>query len=136
MISASRALLLSMLLPMLGVLPAIPAVCADKAAAAVKPGQPRTVLVFSLTRGFRHESIAATTRALKEIGAESGAFTVTESEDPAVFEPESLRKYDAVVMNNPDSTCSSRPTWASSTPPPRRPPSRGPTACGRPSPTS
>jgi len=101
MISASRALLLSMLLPMLGVLPAIPAVCADKAAAAVKPGQPRTVLVFSLTRGFRHESIAATTRALKEIGAESGAFTVTESEDPAVFEPESLRKYDAVVMNNP-----------------------------------
>ena len=99
--TASRALLSPMLLLFLGAFPAGSASAADKAAASVRPGSPRAVLVFSLTRGFHHGVIPAATQALKELGAESGAFTVTESEDPAVFEPESLRKYDAVVMNNP-----------------------------------
>ncbi|WP_221330102.1 ThuA domain-containing protein [Actinoplanes sp. L3-i22] len=55
------------------------------------------VLVFSKTAGFRHDSIAAGTQAIRELGA-AGNFTVTATEDAAAFTD--LSKYEAVVFLN------------------------------------
>lgn len=67
---------------------------------AVKPRQARTLLVFSATRGFRHSSIPIGVHAMKALGEKTGAFTAVASEDIQVFEPESLRQFDAVLMLN------------------------------------
>lgn len=56
-----------------------------------------SVLVFSKTAGFRHDSIPDGIEALQQLGAEHG-FTVEATEDAGVFTPESLAAYDAVVF--------------------------------------
>ncbi|WP_305783484.1 ThuA domain-containing protein [Symbioplanes lichenis] len=68
----------------------VPAVAAD---------DPYDVLVFSRTAGFRHDSIAAGTTAIRELGAANG-FSVTATEDPAVFSTAGLANYEAVVFLN------------------------------------
>ncbi|MFC7531663.1 ThuA domain-containing protein [Actinoplanes sp. GCM10030250] len=65
--------------------------------AAAQADTPYDVLVFSRTAGFRHDSIAAGTQAVRELGAANG-FTVTATEDPAVFT--NLSNYEAVVFLN------------------------------------
>ncbi|MEJ2857853.1 MULTISPECIES: ThuA domain-containing protein [unclassified Saccharothrix] len=57
------------------------------------------VLVFSKTAGFRHDSIPAGTQAIKDLGAANG-FTVTATEDAAVFTNGTLGQYEAVVFLN------------------------------------
>jgi type 1 glutamine amidotransferase len=57
------------------------------------------VLVFSKTTGFRHESIAAGVRAVRELGAADG-FAVTATEDGGAFAPDRLGRYAAVVFLN------------------------------------
>jgi type 1 glutamine amidotransferase len=64
------------------------------AAAAAAPYQ---VLVFSKTAGFRHDSIPAGIQAIRELGAANG-FTVTATEDNAVFTASQLAAYQAVVF--------------------------------------
>ncbi|GAA4605051.1 type 1 glutamine amidotransferase [Actinoplanes octamycinicus] len=56
---------------------------------------PYDVLVFSKTAGFRHDSIAAGTTAIRELGAANN-FTVTATE---TF-PADLSRYEAVVFLN------------------------------------
>jgi hypothetical protein len=73
---------------------------AAPARATVRPKRKRKLLVFNLCRGFRHKSIPWGAKMLEIIGRKSGAFEVVESKDPAVFEAESLRQFDAVCMNN------------------------------------
>lgn len=68
--------------------------------APAKPGADRKILVFSKTNGFRHGSIDIGARAMKMLGRKTGAFKVVHSEDEALFEPESLKKFDAVLMLN------------------------------------
>jgi uncharacterized protein len=80
------------------VLEKIRAALPDKAPAKVK--QPHKVLVFSKTNGFRHGSIAAGTAALTLMGEKTGAYTVVHSEDDKMFEPETLKQFDAVIMLN------------------------------------
>ena len=46
------------------------------------------------------ESVVCCFHAMRVIGRKSGAFEVVCSGDPAVFLPESLARFDAVVMNN------------------------------------
>ena len=58
------------------------------------------VLVFTKTAGFRHGSIPEGLECMKQLGAKTGLFNVTHSEDAAVFAPESLKKFDAVIMLN------------------------------------
>ncbi|HMQ16332.1 MAG TPA: DUF1080 domain-containing protein [Phycisphaerae bacterium] len=65
-----------------------------------EPARPRRLLVFTLTRGFRHASIPVGVEALTQLGRRTGAFEVTHSEDPGVFEPESLSAFDAVCLLN------------------------------------
>ena len=63
-------------------------------------GKKHDVLVFTRTAGFRHSSIPVGVEALKRLGNKTGLFTVTHTEDPAAFEADSLKKYDAIVMLN------------------------------------
>jgi type 1 glutamine amidotransferase len=67
---------------------------------AAPPARPRKLLVFNLCKGFKHGSIPTAAKALQVMGEKTGAFQTVESDDPAVFAPESLKAFDAVCMNN------------------------------------
>ena len=73
---------------MAGLMAALPGQAAAKAA---------RVLVFSHTTGYRHGSIEAGVAALKALGARRG-MTVVATEDPAVFDGDGLKSYDALVL--------------------------------------
>lgn len=81
-----------------------PAGAAEKIAAALpaeayaKPAQPRKLLVFSLTNGFRHQSIATGKLALTEMGHTTGAYETVISDDLANFEADRLAGFDAVCF--------------------------------------
>ena len=64
--------------------------------ASAQSEQP-TVLFFHRTTGFRHDSIEDAIAAVEELGAEHG-FSVTATQDAAVFEDAGLREYAAVVF--------------------------------------
>lgn len=66
----------------------------------VPPRQERTLLVFNLSKGFVHTSIPWVNFAIARLGEKSGAFTTVVSGDTAMFEPERLAQYDAVLFNN------------------------------------
>jgi type 1 glutamine amidotransferase len=66
--------------------------------APAKPKQARRLLVFTLCKGYYHVSIPHGARALELAGQNTGAYTTVISEDPAVFEPASLRTFDAVCL--------------------------------------
>jgi len=76
----------------------------EKALAAVKarvePDKPRMVLVYTHSAGFRHSSIDTGANAVRFLGRRTGAFDALVSDDPAMFEPERLREFDAVVLVN------------------------------------
>ena len=55
------------------------------------------VLVFSKTKGYRHESITAGKAALQKLGAEKG-FEVDTTELSQDFNEENLKKYNAVIF--------------------------------------
>ena len=58
--------------------------------------QPR-ILVFSRTTGYRHTSIEAGIAALKAMGSRR-SFDVVASEDPAIFTPDGLKPFAAIVL--------------------------------------
>ncbi|MBO0870056.1 MAG: ThuA domain-containing protein [Micromonosporaceae bacterium] len=57
------------------------------------------VLVFSRTAGFRHASIPAGIRAVRQLGRDNG-FVVDATEDPAVFNLAGLDRYRVVMFLN------------------------------------
>ncbi|MBS1576830.1 MAG: ThuA domain-containing protein [Bacteroidetes bacterium] len=61
-----------------------------------RSGKPR-VLVFSKTADFRHSSIPNGIAAIKKLGEENG-FDVDATEDAAIFNEDSLKKYSAVIF--------------------------------------
>ncbi len=76
--------------------------CDCKANAKVTLKQ-HSVLVFSITKGFRHASIEDGIKAIKKLGIENG-FTVDASEDVSVFTTENLKKYKILVFLSPTGT--------------------------------
>jgi type 1 glutamine amidotransferase/sugar phosphate isomerase/epimerase len=72
------------------------------AKAAVEPAKPRRLLIFSRNVGYggHRPSRAHASEAFTLMGRKTGAFETTVSEDPAVFERESLQRFDAVFLNN------------------------------------
>jgi type 1 glutamine amidotransferase len=58
-----------------------------------------TVLVFSKTAGFRHESVPAGIAAIRALGT-ANDFAVDATEDATTFTTESLARYAAVVFLN------------------------------------
>jgi len=77
----------------------IKAACAELKVRA-KPEKPRRLLVFSVSHGYFHTSIPYGKKAAELMGRATGAFEATVSDDPAMFEPERLKAFDAVFFNN------------------------------------
>ena len=69
-------------------------------APVVKPAKPRKLLVYMESKGYYHDSIPICGLVLKKLGEKTGAWTATITDDPAVWTPETLAKYDAVFMDN------------------------------------
>lgn len=65
----------------------------------VAPKSPRKVLMVSLATGYCHEVIPHVKVVIDTL-AKAGAFEVTHSDDPAMFEPDKLARFDAVILNN------------------------------------
>lgn len=61
--------------------------------------QKKRILVFSKTKGYRHESIPDGKRALIELGKQND-FEVDTTEDASFFREDSLKKYRAIVFLN------------------------------------
>jgi len=61
--------------------------------------QSRSVLVFSKTEIFRHESIPAGIHSIQKLGADH-AFSVQHSENAGLFVYDTLKQYDAVIFLN------------------------------------
>ncbi len=71
------------------------------AEAFVKPGKRRKLLIFGLNVGYGgHASIPTANLAFTLMGKKTGAFETVISKDPSVFEPENLKRFDAVFLNN------------------------------------
>ncbi|MFK7910693.1 MAG: ThuA domain-containing protein [Akkermansiaceae bacterium] len=68
--------------------------------AAAETKQKRKLLVFSLTRGFKHASISTGKIAFKLMGKKTGAFEAVISDDLANFEPEKIKQFDAICFLN------------------------------------
>jgi len=75
----------------------------DKAPAA--PKQPRKLLVFTKTAGFRHGSIPVGVKAITLMGDKTGAYTAHHTEDESYFSPDKLKSFDAVFMLNTTGDC-------------------------------
>jgi type 1 glutamine amidotransferase len=68
--------------------------------APAKPAQPRKLLIFSKTNGFRHDSIPVGVQAVTKLGEKTKAFSAEHTEDESYFEPDRLQQFDAVLMLN------------------------------------
>lgn len=68
---------------------------------AVVPKQVRTLLIFQKTSGWTPPQRALVDTAMGILGRKTGAWKIgLVTEDPTVMTPESLAKYDAILMNN------------------------------------
>ena len=68
--------------------------------ATAKPRKPRRVLVFCRCEGYYHSVIPVANTAFEKMGEKTGAFEAVIGDDMALFEPESLKAFDAVLFNN------------------------------------
>ncbi|YCM42060.1 ThuA domain-containing protein [Verrucomicrobiaceae bacterium 227] len=64
------------------------------------PAKKHQVLCFSKPFGFRHDSIPTGEVMLSVMSEVTGLFNVTFSDDLSNFEPENIRKFDAICFNN------------------------------------
>ncbi len=64
------------------------------------PKKNHRVLVFSRTEGYRHDAIPFGNKAIELMGKQTGAFETVFSEEMSVFKSESLKEFDAIVLNN------------------------------------
>ncbi len=80
--------------------------------AIARPAKPRRLLIFTLNVGYGgHPSIAYANEAFTMMGRRTGAFETTVSDDPAVFERDSLKQFDAVFFNNTVGNCFTNAEW-------------------------
>lgn len=70
------------------------------AEATVTPQMPRKILVFSISWGYWHDVIPYGKKAFELLGKKTGAYDAVISDDIAMFEPQNLNQFDAVVFNN------------------------------------
>ena len=61
------------------------------------PATNRSILVYSKSVGFRHDSIPLGRRAIVDLGIDRG-WTVTCTEDPKALDAKKLRAFDAIVF--------------------------------------
>ena len=65
-----------------------------------KPEKARKLLVYSVTRGYRHGSIPTGKIAMRLLGEKTGAFEAVISDDLANFEPGNIDQFDAICFLN------------------------------------
>ena len=68
--------------------------------ATVKPAKSRKILVFWLCKGWYHESIPVTNKAIELMGKKTGAYDVVFSDDMNMFDAKKLAEFDAILFNN------------------------------------
>ena len=68
--------------------------------AAVKPKQPRRVLILNKCNGFVTSSIPLATTMIQMIGDKTGAWSADASWDSDVINAENLKKYDVILLNS------------------------------------
>jgi type 1 glutamine amidotransferase/sugar phosphate isomerase/epimerase len=70
--------------------------------ATAQPLKPRRLLIFTRNQEYQGHApaIAASCEAFTLMGKKTGAFETTVTDDPAVFEGESLKRFNAVFLNN------------------------------------
>jgi len=84
----------------------LPSDASEKILAAVpempmaEPSEKRTMLVFAVTNGFRHQSIPTGQLMMRLMGEKTGAFEAVVSDDLANFEADALAGFDAVCFLN------------------------------------
>jgi type 1 glutamine amidotransferase len=66
----------------------------------VRPAQPRSLLIFNLSKGYEHASIPWVDFTVTRMGEKTGAFTAVASSDTTMFRAEQLAQFDAVLFNN------------------------------------
>jgi type 1 glutamine amidotransferase len=66
--------------------------------APAKPAKARKLLVFTLATGFVHSSIPVGAKAFEMMGQKTGAYDTVISSDPAVFEEDNLKQFDAILL--------------------------------------
>lgn len=66
--------------------------------APAKPAKARKVLVYGNAEGFVHGSIPTGQYAVAKMGEKTGAYTAVVSNDPAMFDADNLKQFDAVVL--------------------------------------
>lgn len=69
----------------------------------VEKSKKHSVLVFSLTKGFHHASIADGIIAIEKLGLANN-FQVDTTTDVKLFTPENLKKYKTIIFLNPTGT--------------------------------
>ncbi len=68
--------------------------------ATVTPKKARKLLIFTLCNGYKHSSIPYISAVLEMMGRKTGAYEVVVSKDMSMFQPETLKQFDAVCFNN------------------------------------
>jgi type 1 glutamine amidotransferase len=63
-------------------------------------GEEKTVLVFSLTKGFRHDDGIKVGNPLLQKAAEELGYKCIISEDPAMFDPDKIKQFACIIFNN------------------------------------
>lgn len=69
----------------------------------VQPLKKHNALIFSEMTGFKHWVTPHTAEVVKILGKKTGAYEVTASNDIKNFEPENIKQFDIIILNN---TCS------------------------------
>ena len=79
--------------------------------AAALAAEKKTVLIFGLTKGFRHgDAVDKGSPIMKGI-AEGLGYEATVSEDVALLSPENVKKWNLIIFNNCTGTLFTEPAW-------------------------
>lgn len=60
-----------------------------------QPAKPRKMLIFTMTKGFRHSSIPLAAKTLEMMGKKTGAYETVTTDDIEALRPANLAKFDA-----------------------------------------
>ncbi|MDN5200236.1 ThuA domain-containing protein [Fulvivirgaceae bacterium BMA10] len=63
------------------------------------PAQKNILIYTHNGEGFVHDNIATSVKALKKLGKKNG-YTMTSSDDPAVFTKENIKQFDCIIFSN------------------------------------
>ena len=72
--------------------------------APAKPQKARKLLIFTLAKGFVHDSIPLAAQTFTLMGKKTGAYETVVTDDPQAFAPEKLECFDAVLMDSTTGT--------------------------------